>query len=207
MLFKIIRYVLLFVLIALSVIAIIKSNIKQKPRTAVFAAAACLLVVCLLSIFPPENLFVRFHEPETVFHYINGNEIQSILPGNDSCMIIHKENEQSGGYDVIPKSQRGYLIPTLFSKERLLRRLDENGYLEVCHVKGRSDYYLFATVYTDGENSEISILDDSGTRETELTCFTEQITGFLDVYLYFDKAPMGYTLMVGEKQIPISKQT
>lgn len=203
MIFRLIRYCLLLILLVSSVWGILRRPVKRKKLAIVLAAAISVIIVSLSSVFPVENLFVRFQDPESAFHYVNGNPVRRTLDGNSSCMVIYRTGKNSGSFLLIPKSEQGYTLPTPFFSKKVLDRLDENGAVEVYQVKGCADYYLFASIPTSEDIDEIEFFSESGVKDATISYELEKSSGFLYVYAYFNKSPLGYSLLVAEKTIVI----
>lgn len=203
MMFRLIRYCLLLILLACSVWGILRGKAKRKKLAIVSAAIISVMVVSLSSVFPIENLFVSFNDPESLFQYFNGSQVQSVLDGNDSCMVIYRKGGNNGGFVLFPKSKKGYKIPTPFLTEKVLDRLDGNGVVEVYHVKGCADYYLFVSIPANGEIDDVFFFDESKDRDRTINYKLERNSGFLYIYASFNKSPLGYSMFIADRSIVI----
>jgi len=92
-------------------------------------------------LLPIENLFISFKLPNSVLSYYQCGTVNDIVYGKNSCMIIYSEKNTFGGQFIVPKSEKGYKIPSLFSVKRIFYSIDENGTFEVYNVSGTKDYY------------------------------------------------------------------
>lgn len=205
MVYQSIRISCLLLLVGVSIMSISSSTIKQKRHVYVIAFLVCVFIVSVSMIFPPENLFVHFKSPDEAFHYMEKHSITDILEAKDSCMVIYKNGTSEEGISIFPKTGTGYQIPPLYLVKTVSRRLNEYGSVEVYHVKGCSDYYIYASLFADEAVNGISIVDDAGNSITIMDYIAEQVGGFSHIYISLNGAPTGYYLYINgdEEGIPI----
>lgn len=118
MLFIIPRIVIWLVASVLVILRIRATNIVRKRLVGFLSVALCLIIVSASAVYPVENLFVDFKSPESVFNYTNFGEVNDIVYGKESCMVIYTDRNSSGGHYIIPRSEKGYKIPSFLLQKR-----------------------------------------------------------------------------------------
>ena len=88
-----------------------KSRIGRKKLASFLAVVLFAAVISLSAMFPVENLFVNFESPERVFHYTTSGEIDEIIYGQDSCLVVYAKENNTCGHYMIPRMAKGYKIP------------------------------------------------------------------------------------------------
>lgn len=157
MLYGIIRIVFWSIAFAFAWFLLKKSKIVRKKIAAILIFASCLILGTISCLFPVENLFINFKSPEDVLHYYQNGRVDDFIYGNNSCMIIYSEGSKLGGHFIVPKSAKGYEIPSFLSVKRISHRLDSNGDFKVYHVVGTDDYYIVGM--TVSIEKDINIVD------------------------------------------------
>ena len=160
MLFNVIRIVIWLVISVFTVTIIRKSKIVRKKFIAILTIFLCMLLVSVSAMFPVENLFINFKSPERVFHYAESGNIDEIIYGKDSCMVIYSKANSTVGTYIIPKVAKGYNIPSYFATENVFHQFDEKGIFDVYHVKGTHDCYIFATVHLKEKDNVIEVYNE-----------------------------------------------
>lgn len=202
MLFKTIRIILWLLISACAVFIIKKSKIGRKTLVSVLAVFLCTIVVSVSAMFPVENLFVNYESPESVFHYTNSGEIDEIIYGKDSCLIIYSKDNHTYGHYVIPKTAKGYKIPNYFTVKKVSHKFDENGLFDVYNVKGTPDYYVFATVHLKERDNEINVFNELG-EKVESNIVRVENTSF--IYFFLNDFSNEYYLSINGENVFLSE--
>ena len=134
MLFNLTRAVLWLILSAFAVYRINTSGVKRKKLMSVSAVVLCMAVVSVTALFPVENLFIHSRSPESIFHYAGSGNIDEIIYGQESCLIVYSKGNSTGGHYIIPKTENGYKIPNYFTTKRISHKFDENGLFDIYEV-------------------------------------------------------------------------
>lgn len=152
----------LLLLLAMSVVAILKiraSKIKRKRLAIILSVVLILILNSISGMFPVENLFIDFKSPESVFHYTTVGRIETIIYGNSSCMVYYSTGSTSYEYSFIPKTEYGYKIPGTFTTKQVSNKFDKDVYFDIYNVVGTSEYYVFGRIFS--EENEIHIVDSN----------------------------------------------
>ena len=155
--FRIIFWGIIFVILFFSLIK--KSKMVRKKFLTALTLTLCMILSAISSLFPVENLFFDFHSPGRVLNYYQKGKVEDVLNGNDSSMIIYSERNSLASHFIVPKSEKGYKIPSLFSVKKVSHKFDKDGQFEVYNVMGTNDYYVVGTIIL--EESEINIIDSN----------------------------------------------
>lgn len=196
MLFEIFRIVFWGVIIASAIIILKKRKAKSKIRITIISIILYMVLCSLSFLLPIENLFINFKSPEDVFRYYQTGEIDDVIYGVNSSMVIYSKGENSGGHFIVPKTEKGYKIPSLFSVKRTSQKIDRDGSFDVYNILGTKDYFIVGTFLS--EESDIVVVDsndepvkniiiDMGYTDTKtilVFCFVEDFTD--DYYLHIN---------------------
>lgn len=204
MLFIIPRIVIWLVASVIVVLIIRATNIVRKGLVGFLSVALCLILVSASAVYPVENLFVGFKSPESVFNYTNFGEVNDIVYGKESCMVIYTDRNSSGGHYIIPRSEKGYKIPSFFASKKVSNKFDKEGNFDVYNVSGTNDYYVVGIILADTVEPEIIdsenrpvkyITIDMGDTETKTVVIYSYVENFNnDSYLIID----GVKTMIAE---------
>ena len=193
MLFHSSRIVLWLIASAIVIYKIRVTKIVRKKLVSLLLVALCLILVSVSGMYPVENLFINFKSSESVFNYANFCEVNDILYGKESCMVIYTNQNNSGWHYIIPKTEKGYKIPNYFATKKVANKFDKNGNFDVYNVLGTQDYYIVGTILSntseqnivDSQNHPVeNIMIDMGNTETKTVILYSYVENFnKDYYL------------------------
>jgi hypothetical protein len=202
MLFNLLRIVLWLIISSFVVLKIRKTKIVRKKLVSLLIVVLCLGLISVSGMFPIENLFINFKSPESVFNYTNSGKVNDVLYGKESCMAIYSNWNSTGGHYIIPKTEKGYKIPSCFATKIVSHKFDKSGLFDVYNVKGTQDYYVFGTVHLKDDGNEIDIFDGSD-EKVESNIIRVGHTNF--IYFFLDDFSNEYYLLINGEKVSISK--
>lgn len=134
---------------------------KEKIVRKHFAAKILLVlffysfIAFILWCIPFENLFINFSSPEDVFKYTKQGEIERIIYGENSCMIIYN-NDNSQQTLFVRKDGDGYKIVTYmqYSKEYLVSKNYCSTHIYTLNQTG--DTYSVGHLYNNTNDVKLS---------------------------------------------------
>lgn len=114
------------------------------------------LLYILLNVCPFENLFIDFSSPEDVFKYTTTGDIDKVLYGDNSCMIIYTDNDNSKDIMFARKDDNGYKIVTYlqYSKESLIPR--KHCFTYMYKLNQTEDTYCYGHLIHDTNDIDLS---------------------------------------------------
>lgn len=114
------------------------------------------LLYILLNVCPFENLFIDFSSPEDVFKYTTTGDIDKVLYGDNSCMIIYTDNDNSKDIMFARKDDNGYKIVTYlqYSKESLIPR--KHCFTYMYKLNQTEDTYCYGHLIHDTNDTDLS---------------------------------------------------
>ena len=162
-----------------------------------------MVLVSVSMLFPVENLFWSFKSPNEVLSYYIGGSTKEVISGNDSSMIIYYGRKNPGGHFIVPKSENGYKIPSIFSVKRVSYKLDRDGLFNVYNVSGTSDYYVVGSISSSEE--EISVMDSRGEMVKNIIVEMGD-TGIKRIrfFAFVENFTNEYYLIVNGERIPVA---
>lgn len=201
MLFTVIRVVLGLVISVFVVFKIRNSKIVRKKLITILTIILCMILLFVSAVFPIENLFINFKSPESVFNYANSGNIYKIIYGQESCMVIYSKGNSTFGHYIMPKTEKGYKVPSYFDTKKVSHKFDKNGLFDVYNVKETQDYYIFGTVHLKEKENELDIFNGNG-EKVESNIVRVKNTNFIYFFLYdFSNE---YYLIINDEKIFIS---
>lgn len=162
MFFDTIRIVSWLVISILAVFKIKASKIVRKKLITILTVVLFTVLISASAMFPIENLLINFKSPESVFNYAESGKIDEIIFGQESCMAIYSKGNSTWGHCIIPKSEKGYKIPSSFATKIVSHKFDKNGLFDVYNVKGTQDYYIFGSVNLIENGNELDVFNGKG---------------------------------------------
>lgn len=202
MLFNLFRIVLWLIISSFVVLKIRKTKIVRKKLVSLLIVVLCLGLISISGMFPIENLFINFKSPESVFNYTNSGKVNDVIYGKESCMAIYSNWNSTGGHCIIPKTEKGYKIPSYFATKTVSHKFDKSGIFDVYNVKGTQDYYVFGTVHLKDDGNEIDIFDGSD-EKVESNIIRVGHTNL--IYFFLDDFSNEYYLLINGEKVSISK--
>lgn len=202
MILNITRIALWLVISISATLKIRASKIAKKRFITMLIVLLCMVLLSISAMFPIENFCIDFKNPENVFNYASFGEVDEIVYGKDSCMVIYSRGNSKGGHYIIPKTEKGYSIPSYFTTKKISHKFDENGIFEVYSVNGTQDYYIFGTAFLENKDSKIMVIDENN-EKVDSDIIKVGDTNF--IYFYLNDNPKAYYLLVNGERISITK--
>lgn len=169
MLYSLIRIIIVLIIcFVVLYIVIKKTNLFKKHKTIrsrntkSHSFLKCFMIMCIVSLldtalymWPFENLFIDFSSPEDVFKYTTTGDIDKILYGDNSCMIIYT-NDNSKDIMFARKDDNGYKIVTYpqYSKECLVPR--KHCFTDMYKLNQTEDTYCCGYLIHDTNDIDLS---------------------------------------------------
>jgi hypothetical protein len=164
----------IFTVIFLAVWLIIsKSSRANKKRKTRIAFIVCVIFALLSTLVPLENQLIAFHSAETAFKYNRKGDINAVIGGKRSAMILYSDTKTSAP-TIYPRTERGYNLDVYprFSTEnysaKSKEKSDELYNIVIYHVKKTSDFYLM--IWKSFSTNTIEISDNYS---SEFICIEE----------------------------------
>jgi hypothetical protein len=199
--FRIIFWGIIFAIIYFLLIK--KSKVGKKRRVTILTLVFCLISSSISALFPVENLFFSFKSPDEVLNYYQSGKTEDILNGNDSSMVIYSEGNSLGGHFIVPKSNKGYKIPSLFSVKKVANKFDKDGNFSVYNVLGTKDYYMVGTIIS--KENEISTVDSNNEEVKNIVVeMGNSDTKTVLLFSFIENFTEEYHLMINGKKILVS---
>lgn len=153
--------VILFFVITMT----IKSKIGKKKKIFLGETLVCIILCSISMLVPIEDLFLNFKSAEDVFSYVNSGKIERVIEGNDSCLILYRNEKKEETYMAFyPKTSNGYRIGIEFLDRENIPVFDQETHnmFNIVHMLGTEDYYIYMGGFvpqadvdiSDSENSE-----------------------------------------------------
>ena len=129
-----------FLLIPLVLLRVLK--ILRRNRTFVVLLILSILIMTASIFVPFENLIMTFNTPEEVYRYysLKTNNI-SIIEGNDSALVIDRQNNKDSYY-MVPRVSQGWKIGIGTDMKSISRTIANELFVDVYQYKDSDDYYI-----------------------------------------------------------------
>ena len=146
------------------------------------------------------NHFVDFDSPESVYSFSHSGEIIDVVYGDDSCMIIYSKGKNKSGQYYIPKSEKGYKLPTGFITKRVSNFFTEDGSFNIYHVLKTNDYYIIGMVVSREVPTTIINNDNQEVKHVIADIEGSELKTII-LYDYIDEPIDDYYLMIDDRII------
>lgn len=158
-------YLLLFALLLLAVQMILKLLFKEWKKWKKASLGLCIAAALTLVLFnlPVENLFLSFEKPEEAFRYTSSAEIDGVLYGEESALVLYSQRNGPASQVIVPMKNGKYKLPSSFDLKRVASSFLKKGSVFVFWAKGTKDYYVIGDIVT-GSGAVPAITDNAGSQ-------------------------------------------
>ncbi len=204
-------YLLLFALLLLVGQIIIKFLFRKWKKWKKVSLGLCVATALTLLLFnlPIENLLLSFEKPEEAFHYMNSAEIDDVLCGKESAMILYSQKSGPASQMIFPMKNGRYKLPDAFSLRCVNSSFLKDGSVLVFWAKGTKDYYVIGDIATNSGIAPV-IYDNAGSKfEVQVGKDYTQISDYTS-YTFWGYAcdlKEGYSITVDRKEYLLSLQS
>jgi len=202
-LFNVFRVFLWLAIIAVVFIWTKKSAVKKRGLIISLVALLSFALITVASVFPIENLFISFQSPENVFNYAENGEVDEVIYGKESCMVIYSNDKNTRAPYFTPKKEKGYKIPSYFGIKRISQKFDQDGLFNVYHVLGTDDYYIVGFANADSLRVDIYSGDNVLVANTKVITIKSD-SNSIRFYSYIENFTTEYYLLIDGKRVHIT---
>ena len=199
--FDIVRYIIGITIFIFFLLYNNRHKVAKKRLLNIIAFIISNMVIVVLSFLPIENVFITFKSVESAFSYVYNGEIQTVIDGKDTAMVVAKNND-TDVIALVPKYGDNWKIGIRADIRRQDRQYD-NIYVDIYQYKDTNDYYISVfdinggeTVISDSNNSKFySVSDRYDINNKPIYVY----------YCYINNLDMeNYTLTINNKDIYIN---
>lgn len=137
--------------------------------------------ISLVSVYPVENLFVSFDSPQKAFNYYTFGEIEKTVDGEESCMIVYRNRNNTYQELIMQKTEKGYKLPSEILSKTVEKKQQRENNMKIIHAVGTHDYYISGYTATKDENIKIRSSDD---RELECISVNTETSDYKIILFY-----------------------
>lgn len=158
-------YLLLFVLLLLGVQIVLKFLFKDWKKWRKASLGLCIAAALTLFLFnlPIENLILSFEKPEEAFHYTSSAEIDNVLCGKESAMILYSQKNGPASQMILPMKNGRYKLPGSSDLKCIESSFITDGSVFVFWANGTKDYYVIGDIVANSDVAP-SITDNAGSQ-------------------------------------------
>jgi len=160
-----------------------KSKIVKKKRVLVIVLILCMLLSTVSSLFPVENVLIRFETPQEAHNYFRPGNIVNVVYGNGSSLVIYSTAPNSHSVVIFPRDRGGYVLPSLFSVRRIIQGqagTPDSVLFNVYSVIGTDDYFITGLIILE---TDIAYIVDSNGNNVDFESI--RMSDFLIVIYFF----------------------
>lgn len=200
-------YLLLFVLLLLVVQIIFRFLFRDWKKWKRGVLGFCIAAVLTLFFFhfPVENVFLSFEKPEEAFRYASSAEIDGVLCGKESAMILYSQKNGPASQMIFPMKNGKYKLPDSSDLKCVNSSFMEDGSVLVFGAEGTKDYYVVGDIVTTSDTVPV-ILDNAGSRfEIQIGKNCTQSTDYLSYtfWAYAFDLKEDYSISVNGQERPL----
>ncbi len=204
-------YLLLFVLLLLVIQITFRFLFKEWKKWKRFFLGLCIAAVLTLFLFdlPVENMILSFEKPEEAFHYTSSAEIDGVLCGKESAMILYSQKNGPASQMILPMKNGKYKLPDSSALKCVVSSFLKNGSILVFWAEGTKDYYVIGDIVTNSGMAPV-IIDNAGSQfEIQVGKNYTQITDYISytfwAYAFDLKEDYSITVDGQEQQLQLSE--
>ena len=187
--------ILISVLLLAVCIFVIKKKIsfnKQRLFTGI-AIFCCFCVAAVLELIPYENSFISFDTPEKAIQYYSNNDIENILYGKDTCLVL--TSGKSNTRQILNKKNKGWNIQTEFNIKKTNMKPIGTDYAYILSIEESTDRYILVR---NVSGKELELYDNLNSE------FTQANTG--EYYAYLSDFSDEYILYVDGEEVRFASE-
>lgn len=143
-------------IIALLLISRLKSNFKGNtylPFKKIGIILLSFVLIIVLCLFPVENLFVTFSTPEKAYSYLKNKEIDLVVNGNASSLIVASDGDTL----IVPKYNNRWKLGSSIDSVKVYESIDKGFHVVIFQYKETEELYIIVS----GISSDISVVKDN----------------------------------------------
>ena len=193
-LYNIVRILISVLLLAVCIFVIKKKvNINKQRIVTVIAIFCCFSVAAVLELIPFENNFISFDTPEKVVQYYSNNDIENILYGKDTCLVL--TSGKSNTRQLLNKQINGWNIQTEFNIKKTNTKSIGTDYAYILSIDESADRYI---MIRNVSGKELKLYDNLNSK------FMQANTG--EYYAYLSDFSDDYILYINGTEVRFSNQ-
>ncbi len=135
----------IFIVLATICIFIINTKVHYNLRkTSIIASLFCcaILTFTVLELVPFENSILTFETPEEAFDYYKTEAIDVLIEGEDSCLIVAKNDSAAQQVLIFKKNKNDWDIKTGLSVNKTNFTKTDDAFLSILSIDGSADKYV-----------------------------------------------------------------
>ncbi len=197
-------YLFLFALLFLVGQIIIKFLFREWKKWKKVSLGLCVATALTLLLFklPIENLLLSFEKPEEAFRYMNSAEIDDVLYGKESAMILYSQKNGPASQMIFPMKNGRYKLPDALSLKCVDSSFLKDGSVFVFWAKGTKDYYVIGDIVTNSGIVPV-IYDNAGSKfEVQVGKDYTQISNYTSYtfWCYAFNLKEDYSITINEEE-------
>ncbi len=198
MLYHLIRIAIGCIFLFLMCFIIRRLRLNKSKRLYALSAVLSVLLVSILYITPIENAFVTFRSPENAYFYNHTEEIQKIISGEQSDLIVSGENADRQ-IAIIPKADNGWKIGVGLDVRIRAQSSIKGIVVTVYQYKDSNDFYIH--IFNSGGG--MLLLQDSKSSSFQSMEYTDDSLkkAFYSYYAYIAGMDASYQVIVDDQII------
>lgn len=200
-------YLLLFVLLFLVVQIIFKLVFRDWKKRKIVFFGLCIAAVITLFLFslPVENMLLSFDKPKEAFRYISFSEIDDVLYGKESAMILYSRKNGPASQMILPMKNGKYKLPDSFDLKCVDSSFLKEGSVFIFWAKGTKDYYVIGDIATNSDTVPV-VTDNAGSQfEVQVGKGYTQISDYISYtfWAYTFDLKEDYSIAVNGQEQPL----
>lgn len=200
-------YLLLFALLFLVVHIIFKLIFRDWKKRKIVLFGLCIAAVITFFLFclPIENVLLSFDKPEEAFRYISFAEIDDVLYGKESAMILYSQKNGPASQMIMPMKNGKYKLPDSFDLKCVDSSFLKEGSVFIFWAKGTKDYYVIGDIATNSDTVPV-VVDNAGSQfEVQVGKGYTQISDYISYtfWAYTFDLKEDYSITVNGQEQPL----
>lgn len=103
----------------------------------------------VFNFIPIENYFMNFSSPEQVFNYMYNSDVELVVEGKHSALVIGEDNKRNDSFSIVSKSQDGWKISTTLNEKRKDTIVTSDFLINLIYHKKTDEYYIVVDIFSE----------------------------------------------------------
>ena len=187
--FGLIRTFFWCIVFCISLYIIKQKKILNKKWQLVLFFISILTLWTVSGLLPVENVFITFSSPQKAYKYVNSEEVQLVVQGEDTAFVVGKESSRNYVCLIVPKSDSGWKIGRGLDTKLVEQKIVDGIVVYVYQYRKTDDYYV---TISNVRGNEVDISDNNNS----LFYVLEEGDDYYTYYAYVNELDEKYMLTV-----------
>lgn len=184
--------IVIFLVLSLICILVLKYKKQFTQRNLIAVGVFFILGTTLSTFIPVENYVTNFNSPKDVYEYLFRKDVELVVEGNESAIVIGKKGMNNNSFTVVHKKQDGWTINPSVDKMWEDKILVPGIMINLIYHKKTNEYYVSVRGIEDINN----INDSNDSTFSSLTVASNPLYKEVEYYAFISEYNDNYWIEI-----------